>query len=50
MWVAAASSSSKSVLQDQFLLEPAVLVSSFDVTSQKEVEMELETAKKQLLM
>ena len=38
------------ILQDQFLLEPAILVSSSDVTSQKELEMALEAAKKQLLM
>ena len=39
-----------SLVQDLVLLEPAVLVNSFDVTSQKEVEAELEAAKKQLLM
>ena len=37
-------------MQDQYLLQPALLVSSFDVTAQKEVEVELETAKKQLLV
>lgn len=37
-------------VQDLVLLEPAVLVNSFDVTSQKEVEEQLEAAKKQLLM
>ena len=31
-------------------MEAAVLVSSFDVTSQKQVEVELEAAKKQLLL
>ena len=37
-------------LQDQVLLEPAVLVNSFDVTGQKQLEVELEATKKQLLM
>lgn len=37
-------------LQDLVEREPAVLMKSFDVTSQKEVEEQLETAKKQLLV
>ncbi|KAK9866453.1 hypothetical protein WJX84_009890 [Apatococcus fuscideae] len=36
--------------EDLVLLEPAVLVNSFDITSQKEVEQQLEDAKRQLLI
>ncbi|KAK9822938.1 hypothetical protein WJX74_006652 [Apatococcus lobatus] len=36
--------------EDLVILEPAVLVNSFDVTGQKEVEQQLEAAKRQLLI
>ncbi|KAK9822894.1 hypothetical protein WJX74_001716 [Apatococcus lobatus] len=36
--------------RDHHLMEPAILVNSFNVTSQKELEEQLETAKKQLVM
>ena len=39
-----------SQMQDLVERQPAVLVNSFDVTSQKEVEEQLEAAKKQLLV
>ncbi len=36
--------------QDPVAVEPAMLVSSFDVTSQKALEEQLEDAQKRLLM